>query len=326
MSFSHIYGHHKQIGMLQKALAQKRVGQAYIFSGPDAVGKKTLALEFAQVLNCKKVDEFHDACGQCSSCLKAQHGNHSDIISVQADGQFIRINTIRDIQEQMRFKPREGRLRVFIIAEADRMNEQAANSLLKTLEEPSAANLLILITDRPYSLPATILSRCRHLRFNPLPRDTVAGFLMDRLVMDKSQALLLAGLSGGSIGQALLQNGEAMVAYRADMRQILTAATKKDPFSLLSLASFLGQDKNEIKRGLDILNTFFRDALVLKETREAQMLINQDNTPFIASLVSRLSGEQILQNIARVENARETMELNVNKSLTLETMAFKLYL
>jgi DNA polymerase III subunit delta' len=326
MSLSNIYGHHKQIGMLKKALTQKRVGQAYIFSGPDAVGKRTLALEFAQSLNCEKVDKFYDACGQCPSCLKAQHGNHSDIISVQADGQFIRINTIRDIQEQMKFKPLEGRLRVFIIGEADRMNEQAANALLKTLEEPSAANLLILITSRPYSLPATILSRCRHLRFNPLPMDTVAEFLMAHLVMDKSQALLLAGLSGGSIGQALLQNGEAMIAYRADMRQILTAATKRDPFSLLSLASFLGQDKNEIKRGLDILNTFFRDALVLKETREVQMLINQDSTSFIASLASRLSGEQILQNMARVAKARETMELNVNKSLTLETMAFKLCL
>ena len=150
----------------------------------------------------------------------------------------------------MTFKPLEGRRRIFIIDDADKMNEQAANALLKTLEEPSAANIIILVTARPYWLPQTILSRCRHVRFNPLAAETVAKFLIEQKQMDPSKALLLASLSGGSIGQALELDSEDMIAFRAELGRLLSAAGQRDPMSLLTLASFLGQDKKEIRQGL----------------------------------------------------------------------------
>lgn len=326
MSFLDIYGHEKQIVILKQALAQNRVGHAYLFSGLDAAGKKTLALEFAKVVNCEKADEIHDSCGECPACLKINRHNHPDIFFIEAEGQFIRINAIRDIQEQMTFKPMEGRRRVFVIDNADKMNDQAANALLKTLEEPSPANILILVTAKPYTLPSTIISRCRHMRFNPLSIDTVAKFLIERMNMEKKKALLLAGLSGGSIGQALELNKDDVIAYRTETLKLLANTKKSEPLSLLAFASFFGQDKRGIKQGFNILKTCFRDALVYKETNNDQMLINQDNSSFIASLALRLSGEQILRNIALVEKAAETIEQNVNKSLTLETMAFKLHL
>jgi len=326
MSFLDIYGHEKQIVFFKQALAQNRVGHSYLFSGIDAAGKKALALEFAKVVNCEKVDEINDSCGKCPACLKISRNNHPDIFLVEAEGQFIRIAAIREIQKQMTFKPMEGRKRVFVIDNADKMNDQAANALLKTLEEPSPANILILVTAKPYTLPSTIISRCHHIRFNPLSIDTVTKFLIERGNMEKQNALLLAGLSGGSIGQALELNKDDVIAYRAEILSLLTNTKKSDPLSLLAFASFFGQDKREIKQGFNILQTCFRDALVYKETNNEQMLINQDNSSFIASLASRLSGEQMLQNIALLEKARETMEQNVNKSLTLETMAFKLQL
>jgi len=326
MSFLDIYGHEKQIVFFKQALAQNRVGHSYLFSGIDAAGKKALALEFAKVVNCEKVDEINDSCGECPACLKISRNNHPDIFLVEAEGQFIRIAAIREIQKQMTFKPMEGRKRVFVIDNADKMNDQAANALLKTLEEPSPANILILVTAKPYTLPSTIISRCHHIRFNPLSIDTVTKFLIERGNMEKQNALLLAGLSGGSIGQALELNKDDVIAYRAEILSLLTNTKKSDPLSLLAFASFFGQDKREIKQGFNILQTCFRDALVYKETNNEQMLINQDNSSFIASLASRLSGEQMLQNIALLEKARETMEQNVNKSLTLETMAFKLQL
>lgn len=326
MSFTNIYGHQKQIGMLQKAMAQERVGHAYIFSGLNAIGKKTLAMAFTQALNCENAAERYDACGDCSSCRKMLHRNHPDIHVLETQAQFIRIDAIRNIQEQMTFKPLEGRRRVFIIDDADKMNEQAANALLKTLEEPSADNIIMLVTARPYWLPQTILSRCRHVRMNPLASETVAEFLIEQKQKDPSKALLLASLSGGSIGQALELDSEDMIAFRADLSRILAAANLRDPMSLLTLASFLGQDKKEIRQGLKILNTYFRDALVYKETANASMIINADDLPAIASLAYRLNGEQILQNIALVERSNETIEMNVNKSLTLEAMAFKLHL
>jgi len=117
-----------------------------------------------------------------------------------------------------------------------------------------------------------------------------------------------------------------MITFRAELSRLLIAASQSDPLNLLTLASFLGQDKKEIRQGLKILNTYFRDALVYKETARASMIINADDLPVVASLAGRLNGEQILQNIALVEKSNETIEMNVNKSLTLEAMAFKLHL
>jgi DNA polymerase-3 subunit delta' len=324
MSFHDIYGHEKKIEIIQKALAQKRIGHAYLFSGIPAVGKKTIAREFVKALNCEKEDALHDSCGECSSCRKIQRGNHPDVFSVEADGQFIRIDAIREIQEQMKCKPLEARRRVFVIDDADKMNDQAANALLKILEEPSPSNILILVTARPYSMPSTIISRCQHMRFNPLRFDTVAKFLVDRMGMDNQRALLLAGLSGGSLGHAMELNEDDIVVYRTELIKLLSITQRDDPFSLINFASFLGQGKKEIKQGLNILSNIFRDALVFKETQKNAMLVNQDNSSFISIQAARLSGGQILQNIALVERAGETIDQNVNKSLTLETMAFKL--
>lgn len=324
MSFLDIYGHERQIAILKKAIAQKRVGHAYLFSGINGAGKRTLAGEFAKALNCERADTLHDACEKCSSCLKARHASHADIIFIAAEGQFIRINAIREIQERMKFKPLEGGWRAVIIDDADKMNDHAANALLKTLEEPSAANILILVSSRPYSLPATIISRCRHMRFNPLPATAVSRFLGEQRGMDRQKASLLAGLSGGSIGKALELDQEDIAAYRAEIMQLLMKARKDDPISLLNLVSNFGQDKKKIKQGMDIVSSCFRDALILKETRKAEMLLNADHPSFINTLARRLSGEQILQNIFLVARAWGTIELNVNKTLTLETMAFKL--
>lgn len=324
MSFSTLYGHSKQIAMLQKAMVQGRLGHSYIFSGLAAIGKRTLAMEFAKALNCRRTDGLPDACGECASCRKMNSGNHPDVHLTESQGQFIRIDAIRFIQDQMTFKPMDGGRRVFILDNADKMNEPAANALLKTLEEPSADNFLILVTARPYFLPQTILSRCRHLRFNPLTNDIVARFLVEKRQIEPARASLLAGLSGGSIGLATELNEEEMMAFREGLVRLLAAAGEKDPLSLLAIASFLGQDKKEISQGLRILRSYFRDALVYKETARGEMISNRDHLDAIAGLAARLTGEQLLQNIALIEKSNETIEMNVNKSLTLESMAFKL--
>jgi DNA polymerase III subunit delta' len=324
MSFRDIYGHEKKIEIIKKTLAKKRIGHAYLFSGIQAIGKRTLAGEFIKAINCEKADTLHDSCGECVSCRKIEHKSHPDVFSIEADGQFIRIDSIREMQKRITCKPLEARMRTFIIDDADKMNDQAANALLKMLEEPSPSNLLILVTARPYYLPQTIVSRCQHMRFNPLSSEAVAKFLVETIGLDNKQAKLLAALSGGSIGNAVQLNKEDIVVYRTELLKLLSNTRREDPFSLINFASFLGQGKKEIKQGLNILKTLFRDALVFKEIRQSKMLINQDNSPFIADFAARLSGEQILQNIAQVEKAGEILEQNVNKSLTLETMAFKL--
>jgi DNA polymerase-3 subunit delta' len=324
MSFNDVYGHERQITILKKTMTQKRVGHAYLFSGINAIGKRTLAGEFAKALNCEKADTMQDSCGQCPSCLKIQHANHADVLVVKADGQFIRINAIREIQERMKFRPFEGGWRTVIIDDADKMNDHAANALLKTLEEPSASNILILVSSRPYSMPATIISRCRHMRFNPLPADAIVRYLTEQKGADQQKSHMLAGLSGGSIGRALELDEENVSAFREEILQLLINAKKDDPISLLNLVSNIGKDKKKIKQGLDIINSCFRDALVFKETRRSQSLINTDKSSLIDILAKNLTGSQILQNISLISKAWEIIEQNVNKTLTLETMAFKL--
>ncbi len=324
MPFRDIYGHEKQIAILQKTIAQSRVGHAYLFSGINAVGKKTLAGVFAAALNCDHTATLHDSCGNCPSCRKMRHRSHPDAISIEADGQFIRINAIRELQEQMKFKPLEGRWRTVIIDDADKMNDQAANALLKTLEEPSASNILILISSRPYSLPATIISRCRQMRFNPLSAAAVARFLVECKEIEEQKALVLAGLAGGSIGKALELDQEEVAAERAKIMNLLINTRHDDPISLLNFASFFSRDKKRARHALDIVNSCFRDALVFKETRKKEMLLNQDRADYIMELAQRLPGEKIIENIFLIEKARERTEQNINKALTLETMAFKL--
>ena len=312
--------------MLQRSIAQGRVGHAYLFGGLAGIGKKTLALAFAQTLNCERSGETKDACGQCPPCRKMLSGSHPDVLQVSTERQFLRIDDVREIQNQMTFRPLDGRLRIVIIDDADKMNEQAANALLKTLEEPTSSNILILISARPYWLPQTVLSRCRHLRFNPLSAGLVEKYLVERAQIAEDRARLLANLSGGAIAKALDLNTEEMTAYREEFTARVTATTQTDPMSLIALASFLGQDKNDIRQGLEMLKSIFRDALVYKETGSVQMVANSDCLGLIASLAGRLGGDDMLQNIARVDRSMETLEMNVNKSLTLEAMAFKLHI
>ena len=215
MSFHDIYGHEKQIEIIQKALTQNRLGHAYFFSGIPAVGKKTLAMEFVKALNCEKEDAIHDSCGECSPAGKSTR-DPPDIFFVEAEGQFIRIDAIREIQEQMKCKPMEARRRVFVIDNADKMNDQAANALLKTLEEPSPANILILVTARPYTMPSTIISRCRHMRFNPLRIDTVAKFLVERMDMENKEPCCWPVCPVVQSVEALELNNEDIIAYRAE--------------------------------------------------------------------------------------------------------------
>lgn len=324
MAFGDIYGHQKQIEILRKTLAQKRTAHAYLFSGIEAIGKRSLAVEFVKTLNCEKSNLLQDSCGECPSCRKIRHESHPDIFFVEADGQYIRIAAVRQIQERTKCRPLEARRRAFIIDEADKMNEEAANALLKILEEPTEANILILVSSRPYAMPQTITSRCQHLRFNPLKSETVAAYLVEQKSMEEGNARLLASLSGGSIGSALELDKEDVGTYRAELLKLLSLARPDDPFSLINFASFLGQRKKEIRQGLNILNAFFRDVLVFREAGRIEMLINQDHSDFISDCAVRMSGDQILQNIARVERAADIIQQNVNKSLTLETMAFKL--
>jgi len=322
MSFASVFGHQKQIAILKSSLERDRVPHAYLFFGMPGIGKRTTAEIFARALNCEK--GIADACDECPSCRKMEHGNHPDVFFIRADGQFIRIKDIRNIQEQTRFRPFAGGRRIFILIDADKMNAEAANALLKTLEEPSQATTLILLTARPHFLPLTILSRCQHLRFNPLPPETIAAFLRSRLSISEGDAMLLAASSGGSIRKALDMNQEGFLKPRDEIVDQVVKSHTNDPLKMLSFLGNMGKDKQDVLSRLEILKICYRDAMVFKETGEKGLLLNQDRLESIKDIAARLSSHKMLDNIKNIDVTYRAIEQNANRSLVLEALAFKL--
>ena len=322
MPFRRIFGHEQPIAALKSAVAGGRIAHAYLFSGMEAVGKRTTALAFAQLINCERPGDL-DACGTCPSCRKIDGDVHPDILVLSAQGAFIRIGGIRQMQERMSFRPLEGRKRVLILDGADRMNDVAANALLKTLEEPPPLNILILVTTAPHRLPITVVSRCRTLRFRPLSQETVAAFLRESAGVREPMASFLASVSGGSVGKALRMDGEAFLESRRFVLEEVLAETRGSLLRVIGLAVAFGGSNEEIGLKLDILRTFWRDALVFRETGEETRLVFRDQLDRIRSFARALTGERILEGIRAAEDAAAALERNDNKQLTLETMLIK---
>ncbi|MCD6154144.1 MAG: DNA polymerase III subunit delta' [Syntrophobacterales bacterium] len=323
MSFENIYGQNKQIAILKRAIETGRVAHAYLFHGMKGIGKKTTARTFAKAMNCK--GENIDSCDKCSSCAKIDRGFHPDVITVEPKGVSIRIQDIRDLQNQMKFKPFEGEKRIFIIVDAEKMNGPSANALLKTLEEPNPSNILILITSRPYQLPATIISRCQKIRFDPIRRNTLASFLENSASLDSKSAWLLAPPSRGSIGNALEMMKRSYLSSKNEViEKIVDYDNEKDPLVFFTIADCFGENRKTITEKLDTLRDWYRDMLVYKETKDPDILINQDILNITKRFSEKLSGHDILRNIKTINLAYRAIEQNANKQLTLESMMFKL--
>ena len=209
LAFKDICGHDKETGRLKAAILAKRVAHSYLFTGQDGIGKRLIALAFAKALNCVDIDASGDSCGACPDCLMAEAGTHPNIIQIQpvdkdeepaADG-TIKIAQVRELQEALRYKA-DGGKKAAIVEGADRMALPAANAFLKTLEEPPASSVIILIASRAAELPATVISRCQRINFRPLPAAVIKDYLVKVNGAAPEEADAAARLSGGSIPAA----------------------------------------------------------------------------------------------------------------------------
>jgi len=243
MSFDAIVGQDRAIGALRRILRAGRVGHAYLFAGPHGVGKMTAARAFVQALLCRQ--QTDDACGDCEPCAKVARGTHPDVHRVEPAGAgrqivlpvFRHPDTGDGLLKDLRLRPNEAPRNVALIDDAHAMNASAANGLLKTLEEPPPASLLILVTPRPDALPETILSRCHLVRFAALP----VGIIRDRLEaagVDRATAQFLAASAGGSLGRALhMAGGKDLPELRRETLRLLATLTPANTFQ--SAARFL---------------------------------------------------------------------------------------
>jgi DNA polymerase-3 subunit delta' len=319
------------VAALQRGLAQGRQAHAYLFVGPPQVGKRTLALELAQALNCEGPEP---PCQECAPCRRIAAGIHADVqvvgIEVGDGGAHkdIRIQQIRDIERAVSLRPFEGRCRVIIIDPADAMNEEAQNAFLKTLEEPPPDVVFALITSRPQALRATIHSRCQRLDLSPLPLAQLEKALRQRWAVAPRQAQLLARLSRGRLGWAIAahQDEEMMrVRHEAlmDIRN-LPQRTIQERFAYASeVAGRFSRDRATVLAVLDLWREWWRDILLLA-TACQDAITNLDLKDILDGEAGRYDPAQVVAFLRSLAATKRRLEENVNPRLALEVLMLDL--
>lgn len=325
MSFSEIIGQTRIIRLLRRALAQDLLPHAFLFTGVEGVGKKSTALTLAKVVNCQD-GASGDCCDQCISCRKAASGNHPDINLVEREGPFIKIEQIRALKHRLRFKPLEGRYRVTVINNSQHLKVEAANALLKVLEEPPAHNLIILTAIETTALLPTIVSRCLHLPFQPLATVEISAHLCKTHSIAPENASVIARLAGGSLSRAMALLDEKKLDRRNWILETVAEIHKSRISDLLAAINRWKGDNLDLQQDLDWLKTWIRDLLVQKfEATDSVGLLNSDLADKIKAMASQMSSDNLLQFFDLVCTIQGAIGYNVNRRLSLETLLLLFY-
>jgi DNA polymerase-3 subunit delta' len=323
-SFETFRGNKKVVDTLCHALAGGRVPHSLLFAGPDGVGKRTLAFMLAKALNC--LGQKKGFCEQCSSCRKIDAGTHPDVVfvGVLEDKQFLSIDQIRRAKRDVFYQPFEGRFRVFIFDEAERMKEEAANSILKILEEPPPSTKLILLTTKFHALLPTIRSRCQVFSFSPLPLSDILLFLEQHTNLSSEDRNLCARLGQGSIGKALSIELDVFRVSRDEVFKFIQATTiRPSTLSIMELADTFGKEKQSFQSRLDMLYLLLQDLFYLSHHASEDLLTNVDLLPALRALSDSLPPDWLAEAVGRLDSLLSGLRVNINRTIALEDFAFQ---
>jgi DNA polymerase-3 subunit delta' len=323
MGFDEFIGNSSIVQTLQKQLAEDRLPHTLLFAGIRGIGKQTLAAFLSMAANC--AERFPDFCRRCPSCRKILADTHADVKRFGPDGQFIKIDAMRELSREVFFRPFEGRLRVFIVDEADRMNPEAANSVLKTLEEPPPSSLLILVSDRPSELLTTIRSRCQIYPFAPISPNEIAVLLERRGGHSSAERLLLSRISAGSVGLALSLQLDLYQKTRHEMLELLQLCSKDFLYSKVvkTLAS-LSRQKDDFQDKMGVLYGLLHDLFLLKIDPTSELITNLDIRERLLNLSTVFSVERIVAGTQTLDHLEAGARRNLNKHLALDQFVFRL--
>ncbi|WP_027364320.1 DNA polymerase III subunit delta' [Desulfotruncus alcoholivorax] len=317
MLFLHdLAGHERIKESLFKARQLERISHAYLFSGPPGVGKKTAGLAFARALLCKKGDT--DACGFCDDCLWFERGVHPDLKIIRPQGSFIKIAQLRELQDSAALTSFRGGRQVYLIEQAEKMTNAAANCLLKILEDPPAEVVFILVADDGTLMLSTVMSRCQHYRFNPLGEEEVLKVIGANLGGNIEKARVAAKMSMGCPGRALsMLNG---LDQREKMLNLLLCLTRQRRYMPVD-----GLDgREELDRFINCAKLFFRDALVWKISGSKELLINVDYQEAIAELAGTYEEEELLDILLTLEGSARRLAGNANRRLLFDSLVLQI--
>jgi DNA polymerase III subunit delta' len=333
--FKSIVGQELPIRFLSTLLQKGLIPNALLFTGPKGVGKKMAAFAFAMAANCVGINKPQkknssrniedgvfpiEPCGLCKHCRKFDSGSHPDFIRIDPEGQMTKIIQIRELRQILAMKPFEAKLRVVVISKADTLNQEASNALLKVLEEPPYRTILILITPQVSDLLSTIVSRCQHVRFHPIPVNLLAAALTQDFGMDQKEAELMAIMANGSFSKALVFQNTDWIFRR---NWIIKETENMDSLSIaviLALAEKIAKskDKESINDLLEMMETWYRDLMIIKYCPDK--IINKDLRENIQAVSQGYHQNALLNRISAVQQAQKEIEANVNSRLILENL------
>jgi DNA polymerase III, delta'' subunit len=316
-----VAGHDDVAAMLRNMLISGRVPHALLFAGPAGIGKMLAARILAAALLCGSGRD--EPCGDCPSCRLVAQGAHPDLIVLTADGASLKIDQIRALQHEAALASYHGAGRVFLIEEAERLTTQAANSLLKTLEEPPAGAVFILTTASLPSMLPTVVSRCRVFKFRPLAPDVLSPLLQRKGAPEKL-ARVTARLSGGRVGEALALLDEGGLALRDEAAALVAALPTGEASLIWTQGTVLEKlERTDLAGFLRHLSQVLRDLLIIDCGRE-ELAFNSDITGKLRVAATAWDAPGLDKALRTVQEARSALEGNANTRLTCEAMLIHL--
>lgn len=319
--FKDIIGHKQIVKHLESAMKLNKVSHAYIFNGEKGSGKKLLASAFAEALQCET--EGVEPCQDCKSCKQAESGNHPDIIRITHDKpnsigvEEVREQLVNDIQ----IKPYSSRFKIYIVPEAEKLTVQAQNAILKTIEEPPAYAVIMLLTSNASAFLPTILSRCVMLTTKPLPDSQVKKYLMERVQIPDYQADICVAFAQGNIGKAVqLASSDNFTEIKNSALHLLKNVPEMQIQDIIAIVKDVGEFKVDIHDYLDIMAVWYRDVLYFKATKDANGLIFKDQVQEIAEQTSKGSYEGMELILEGIQKAKGRLRANVNFDLSMELL------
>ena len=328
-AFSEIIGQDRAVGFLKGVIATGKIPHAYLFAGIAGIGKTTAALALTQAINCTEPVNG-EACGQCQTCRQVRSGNFPDLVFIEPDRQNVKIEQIRELNRTLSFKPISGRYRISIIRQAEMMTDEAANSLLKTLEEPPENNILILNVTEPLALFPTIVSRCQKVLFRPIPVRSIVDWLVENKSLEEDKAHVLARISEGSLGKAIRMGEVEFIKKREYFLSRLIQLPGLSSDEALEMAlqhkrKHKDLDSHDIGKGewdlfdlLSIWKSWYRDLLLTKLHCPADFLINVDFSQKLKNISRHFKIENLVDSFHVVDRSQRDLLQTRNVDITME--------
>jgi DNA polymerase III subunit delta' len=309
--------------LLHHSLQNGRLAHAYLFAGPKGAGKKQMALHVAKSLFCPEREA--DACGACLTCRRIEAGNHPDVLLIEPDGASIKIDQIRALQKEMAMRAVESAHKVYIVEHVDRMTTQAANSLLKFLEEPPAGVVALLLTEHSHAILPTILSRCQIVQFTPLSADVIAERLQAEGV-PAGIARAASHITTNLEEARALSQSDWFAQLRNLVIQLVQECKQRNAAALYTIHDLLQKSdkiKEELPLFLDLLILWLRDILYVQVDRHAH-LINSDQQDVLQGQALVWTKAELLHGIDLVMETKNRIERNANAQLALERLVLQI--